>query len=1273
MRCCIDRNPARKPGWFGAVAVAMAMVLPGGSTSFGGDWPMWRYDSGHTAASPHDLPDSLHLTWIREESPRAPVWDDPLNQDMMPYDAIFEPVASEGKLFLGFNDTDKLIALDTRTGELVWSFYADGPVRFSPVAFAGKVYFVADDGCLYCVRASDGQLVWRFRGAPLPQKVIGNGRLISAWPARGGPVERDGVIYFATSIWPFMGTFIYAIDAETGDVRWINDSTSADFIKQPHGAPAFAGVAPQGQLAATAECLLAPGGRSLPACFDRKTGRQKYFDFGGKGQGGSFVAASESRYFVHTRRRATMAFTLADGRDDKWHLNEPVLAADDVYAANTPGDDDGQSAPGVIQAFDAGKRLVWQVEADGSGDLIRAGRRLYATGGGVLTAIELPSGDAPARVAWTQPIKGPVRRLLAGDGMLFAVTEDGRILAFSGEKGPVKSVRRQVHPNDLSPDDVARGARLVQQTGAHDGYALWFGADDLPLLEGVVAASELHVVVVDHDPKRVERLRRRFDEAGLYGDRVVVSEGQPADFFAPRYMASLIVVGPSLQGELPGLLPVLYKSLRPYGGKLWIPAGEVQAAALSKQAEGMELPRAKWTRTDGALIVGREGPLPGAAPWTHQYGNIANTVKSDDQRVRLPLGLLWFGGSSNMDVLPRHGHGPSPQVFGGRLFIQGMNSLSARDVYTGRVLWKREFEDLGTFNVYFDDTYADTPLSTAYNQVHLPGANARGSNYVVTPEGVYLVIGSRCLHLDAATGQTIGEFHLPADGTRKPEWGFVGVYGKLLLAGVGFGDFSERVGYEYTPASKRGMAWSPDRSASLGLSAFDRHTGRVLWNVDATHSFLHNAIVAGAGRIYCLDKLPSRVEGQIRRRGRELPDYRLVALDAATGQILWERTDITFGTWLGYSAEHDILLQAGAAASDRSPDETGKGMATFRGADGSLLWENANLSYAGPCMIHNDLIITNTRSYSPSQGAFRLNDGNPATITHPITGEPVAWTVMRTYGCNTAVASEHLLTFRSGAAGFYDLDGHGGTGNFGGFKSGCTSNLIVADGVLNAPDYTRTCTCAYQNQTSLALVHMPELDMWTYNTFTLKEPWRARHMGVNLGAPGNRRADDGVLWLEYPRAGGTSPEAPVEIGGDVTYFCHHSSRVSGSGHAWVAASGAEGIASLTVRLATEGRQDEQPAGKANGDATLYTVRLHFAEPNEAVQPGQRVFRVTVQGKTVLDRFDIRAEAGSARRSVVKEFFGIPVDGILAIELQPLSSASFKPVLCGVEAMQEATD
>ena len=166
------------------------------------------------------------------------------------------------------------------------------------------------------------------------------------------------------------------------------------------------------------------------------------------------------------------------------------------------------------------------------------------------------------------------------------------------------------------------------------------------------------------------------------------------------------------------------------------------------------------------------------------------------------------------------------------------------------------------------------------------------------------------------------------------------------------------------------------------------------------------------------------------------------------------------------------------------------------------------------------------------------------------------------------MASEYLLTFRSGAAGFYDLATHSGTGNLGGFKSGCSSNLIVANGVLNAPDYTRTCTCGYQNQTSLALVHMPENEMWTYNVFDDSKADAARiaRVGLNLGAPGDHRSEDGTLWLDYPVVGGASPTIDVEMEGSLDWFRHHSSQVSGEGLPSVAASGVTGIRALTMWL-----------------------------------------------------------------------------------------------------------
>jgi hypothetical protein len=357
------------------------------------------------------------------------------------------------------------------------------------------------------------------------------------------------------------------------------------------------------------------------------------------------------------------------------------------------------------------------------------------------------------------------------------------------------------------------------------------------------------------------------------------------------------------------------------------------------------------------------------------------------------------------------------------------------------------------------------------------------------------------------------------------------------------------------------------------------------------------------------------------------------------------------------------------------------------------VWEKPDLTYAGPCILHGDTIITNTTSYRESRGAFSLLDGSPITVADPVTGQSVPWRFYRAYGCNTAVASEHLLTFRSGAAGFYDLINHGGTGNFGGFKSGCTSNLIVADGVLNAPDYTRTCTCGYQNQTSLALVPMPENEIWTYNLHGRQsaDSLEIERIGVNFGAPGDRLAADGTLWVNHPADEGLSPPLDLELEGDPEWFCDHSSRVSGEGLPWVAASGVAGVRKLTVRLRPE-RDTAEPAGGsddgANGEGPhdaqkdqspredeseqsepqqrLFTVRLVFREPDKDVQSGERIFDVGIQGRTVARGLDVAASTAGPLRGLTRTWEGIAVDETLEISLTPRQDAARPPVLCGVE-------
>ena len=89
-------------------------------------------------------------------------------------------------MFVGSTVNDSVAAYDTESGDELWRFYTDGPVRFAPVADNGRVYAVSDDGYLYCLDAAAGTLVWKVNGGPSERRIIGNDRLVSTWPARGG-------------------------------------------------------------------------------------------------------------------------------------------------------------------------------------------------------------------------------------------------------------------------------------------------------------------------------------------------------------------------------------------------------------------------------------------------------------------------------------------------------------------------------------------------------------------------------------------------------------------------------------------------------------------------------------------------------------------------------------------------------------------------------------------------------------------------------------------------------------------------------------------------------------------------------------------------------------------------------------------------------------------------------------------------------------------------------------------------------------------------------
>lgn len=1278
---------------------------------------MWRFDAGRSASSPNSLPTELGLLWQREFSPRTQAWDDPLNLDLMTYDRSFEPIVKDGRMFLGFNDQNKLVAIDTGTGETLWTFFAEGPIRLAPVAHNDRVLVCSDDGFLYCLQAETGGVEWKFTSAPSAQKAIGNQRIVSAWPARGGPVVYENTVYFANSIWPFMGTFICAVDVESGKLRWMNDSTSAQYIKQPHSAPSFAGVAPQGALVATEHDLIVPGGRSVPAVFDRKTGELRYFHLneGGKGTGGSFVTVDKNHFYVHTRERGTRAFNLATGDKTAFMPNEPVIANNLLFS---PEEIDGVPAIRVYPANQTqaeDRETLWTIAADGSRDLILAGEYLVAAGKDEIQFVRLKSDDdgsyLSGEIEQVIGIDFQVKRMIAASNKLFVVTKAGMVLAYGSRQTVSDSQNNDAVASDgLTSEEVAKrqdespyipqavrteAAQTVYKLlslGDPQGFAYWYGPCDTALASAWAQISPFdQLAIVETSSERVGQLRNHLDGLGAHG-KISAHVSEPGRFLAPEYTGQMIFVAEEIAKTATAeTLQAIYKTLRPYGGTMVL-LGDQLDESRTRWLSDLNLEEAEFASDGLGTIIKRVGALPGSADWTHQYGDVANSIKSNDSRVKLPLGILWFGGSSNMDVLPRHGHGPPQQVVGGRLFIEGMNSLSARDVYTGRVLWKREFGDLGTFDVYYDSTYENTPLDPKYNQVHIPGANGRGTNYVVTEDCIYLVAGNKCLMLDPETGEDLGEIRLPQEESGETaEWGYIAVYEDVLLGGLGFAMYRDRYDVEFESdkelrSSKQGFgSKSLDRAASSALIGFDRRSGEQLWRVDAKHSFWHNGIVAGGGRVYCLDRNPKMIEEAMKRRGIASPDtYRILTIDYRSGESQWEINEGIFGSWLGYSEKHNLLLQAGAKASDRLVDEVGQGMRVYNADDGSLRWAKDELAYSGPCVLHNDLIITNANSYSVSAGAFYIQTGEPWLVENSITGLMEPWKITRAYGCNSIVASENLLTFRSGAAGYYDLLNDSGTGNIGGFKSGCTSNLIVANGVLNAPDYTRTCSCAYQNQTSLALVPMPEVETWTIHplvTDSSPDDTPINALGLNFGAPGDRRDQDGTLWVEHPTVSGEPLPLEIEVDDQAVPFLQHASAAGKTPFDWVYASGYEKVSRIQVRLMLLGEVSQGDALGAEVDLGKYDVELFFAMPRSQAssEPQVRKFEVTLQDEAFRETIELVAEPSSNQgtssdlgndRQVVRRIFrGVAVKDVLGIRFKPIVGES---VISGIRVNRVST-
>jgi outer membrane protein assembly factor BamB len=216
------------------------------------DWPTYRGSNDRSACSTTTVSASPKSLWRY----RAP--------------SSFKPSAptSAGELVFLCGDDGKVRALDGKTGVLKWSFLTAGPVVQPPTVWKGRAYVGSGDGAVYCLEAATGRLLWRFRVAPVDRRIMAYDRLCSTWPVASGVLVEDSVAYAAAGIIDYDGTYVYALDAETGKPKWGN-VTSGHLDKLLRK-----GVSAQGVLALAGDRLWMPGGNVIsPACYALQDGK----------------------------------------------------------------------------------------------------------------------------------------------------------------------------------------------------------------------------------------------------------------------------------------------------------------------------------------------------------------------------------------------------------------------------------------------------------------------------------------------------------------------------------------------------------------------------------------------------------------------------------------------------------------------------------------------------------------------------------------------------------------------------------------------------------------------------------------------------------------------------------------------------------------------------------------------------------------------------------------------------------------------------------------
>ncbi len=1215
------------------------------------------------------------------------------------------PMVAEGRVFIG-SDDGWVYCLDAKAGTLVWKLRAGPnddrilargrmvsrwPVRTGILVDDGIAYFGAgvfphENIFLYAVQAATGKVLWK--NDAISQQDAGRndlspqGYLLATQDILFVPSGRSLAASFNRS------TGEYLVKPEPG---WRGDAGG-----QIGGTQAF--LADDQIFAVGEHQILALDQDKQKSGFGWFAGTQMTLagDHGYMANGTEIVAIDRLAHAEGTRKRHALQMKSAkvaaslkkhpalaevkvlqaaesalraakkaagDKETDAVKTAEAALAlAAQKYEPQrvdykAKQDELAQAKKDIATYSDEG--VKWKLASKNESALILAGGTIFSGGQDEVIAIEATTG----KQVWQAKVEGAARGLAVANGHLVVSTSTGKIYNFA-DPSAVAPPSNKIEPNitaepfakdELTDKYAAAAEAILKQTGVTKGFCLVLGSERGRLAYELAKRSELIVFGVDSDAKKVEAARAALINTGLYGPRITFDHLDLSVIPYGSYFANLIVSDSDVLTSIP---TDVARHLKPLGGLICLKSGAKADAFLA----ATKLLDEKATLTKGSeWTILKRAALPGAGDWSHQYGNAANTSSNNDQRIKGGLSVLWYGDPGPGKMVNRHAGAVGPISVNGRLFIQGDTTVMAYDAYNGEQLW--EVANPGA-------------IRDGLKAAREPG------NMAATNDSLFVVVEEKCVQFDAATGKILHQFKVP--GTKPKEerqWGYIAVQDGLL-----YGTSTDRKAL--TEERKRRGATVADSTDKI--FAFDIQRRALSWEYAGKH-ISHVSIAIGDGRVFLIDAslTPEQRQVMLNQDKSDLAkltgeaqkiaedriktaDLRMaVGLDAATGKQLFAKpVDVTDCSEIGdgggsltllYHNGHIVL--GGANANGHYWQQFMEGQFARRrlvvldANNGEKLWaKDANYRHR-PIIIDNEIIA--------EPWSYDLYTGQQKMRTHPITGEQSPWTFIRPgHHCGAISATPNMMFFRSKFTAYYNRDEDQGTQHFAGQRLGCWINTIPANGLVMVPEASAGCVCLFSIASTV--VFEPRDDKIDWGVYHAEGPTSpVQHLALNLGAPGDRRDAHGKLWLGYPRPSSkVGIDLPLDLkptilkdGGNYA-FNSDSYTVTGSEAPWVFTSGIKGLTHAELPLIGK---DQKP--------TTFTVRLYFAAL-ENDKPGQRVFDVQLQGKTMLKSLDPIVAAGGAKKAYVSEFERVAVQDNLMLDIvTPATEADHMPLLSGIEVVR----